>query len=226
MDQPNFYAIIPANVRYDKNLKPNAKLLYGEITALCNRDGFCWAANDYFAELYNVDAVTISRWISQLVSGGYVSTEILKNEGNKRKIYIADLLTKKSRPIDKKINRVLTKKSIAIDKKVNSNIRINNTINNTENKEDSSLAFFEKNYPSRFESLMMQYKNQINDFVRFSESFEATVMQEKLEYDGNVLEGRFRKYAMNWVANQNKFEKPVIELNSNANQPQRKFFKG
>lgn len=29
----SYYAIIPANVRYDKRLKPNTKLLYGEITA-------------------------------------------------------------------------------------------------------------------------------------------------------------------------------------------------
>ena len=31
-ETPNYYAIIPANVRY-ADLKPNAKLLYGEITA-------------------------------------------------------------------------------------------------------------------------------------------------------------------------------------------------
>ena len=32
--KPNYYAIIPANVRYDEKLSPNEKLFYGEITAL------------------------------------------------------------------------------------------------------------------------------------------------------------------------------------------------
>lgn len=88
-------------------------------------------------------------------------------------------------------------------------------ISNKEERKDDSLAFLEINYPLRFETLMMQFKKQINDFVKFEQLFEAKVMQEKLEYDGDVLEGRFRSFAINWISNQNKFETPVIELNAN-----------
>ncbi|HBI1964003.1 TPA: helix-turn-helix domain-containing protein, partial [Enterococcus faecalis] len=49
-----YYAIIPAIVRYDNHLNGNAKLLYGELTALANEKGYCWATNQYFANLYNV----------------------------------------------------------------------------------------------------------------------------------------------------------------------------
>ena len=53
-EKPNYYAIIPANVRYDNDLKPNEKLMFGEITALSNKNGYCTATNAYFAKLYNV----------------------------------------------------------------------------------------------------------------------------------------------------------------------------
>lgn len=72
MDEPNFYAIIPADVRYDKSLTSNAKLLYGEITALCNQKGFCWASNLYFAQLYEVNERSIQRWINSLKDSGYI----------------------------------------------------------------------------------------------------------------------------------------------------------
>ena len=82
MENPSFYAIIPANVRY-ADITPNAKLLYGEITALCNKTGICYASNQYFAELYKVSKVSISKWIKELVDNGFITSEIIYKEGSK-----------------------------------------------------------------------------------------------------------------------------------------------
>lgn len=78
-----YYAIIPATIRYDKNITPNAKLLYAEITALCNEKGYCWASNAYFAELYGVSKTSISNWISSLQKNGYISVDMIYKENSK-----------------------------------------------------------------------------------------------------------------------------------------------
>ena len=78
MTKPNYYAIIPSEVRYS-NLKPNAKLLYGEITALSGKLGYCYATNNYFAELYDVSKNTISSWISDLKKLGFINVIVERN---------------------------------------------------------------------------------------------------------------------------------------------------
>lgn len=82
-DRPNYYAIIPAKVRYDKNLTPNAKLLYAEITALSNKYGYCYATNQYFENLYGVSKQSISNWLSQLEKNHYIKRELIYKEGGK-----------------------------------------------------------------------------------------------------------------------------------------------
>jgi uncharacterized phage protein (TIGR02220 family) len=72
----SYYAIITADVRYDDSLSANAKLLYGELTCLCNEKGDCWATNGYFAKLYGVSKVTVSRWINQLKDKGYIKVDL------------------------------------------------------------------------------------------------------------------------------------------------------
>lgn len=79
----NYYAIIPANVRYDDSLIPSAKLLYGEITALCNEKGYCWASNEYFANQYGVGKSTIQNWLKSLEEKGYIYREVKYKEGSR-----------------------------------------------------------------------------------------------------------------------------------------------
>lgn len=134
--QKAYYAIIPANVRYDKDLVPNAKLLYGEITALCNEKGYCWASNQYFAELYNVSDRTIKNWISQLADKGYIQRSVKYREGTKeieqRKLFIGrenNFTTSGNYVPDPRENNFTTPSEKNF---LDNNTSINNTFNNTD----------------------------------------------------------------------------------------------
>ena len=86
----NYFAIIPAYIRYNKELKFGERLMYGEITALSNKEGYCYAKNKYFADLYDVSQSTISRWISHLAEINSIKVEIIRKENKEiieRRIY-------------------------------------------------------------------------------------------------------------------------------------------
>lgn len=212
MNTPTFYAIIPANVRYCKGLKANAKLLYGEITALCNKDGFCWAENSYFAQLYEVSEETISRWISDLKRFGFIFISV-ENQGRFiRKIS----LDEKIKPLDEIVKHPLTKSSTPLDEIV----KYNNTYNNTINKANA-LDFLSKNYPSEYESLLMKYQTKISDFEKAKESFNLQFDVENRNYDAKTINARAQLYFNNWLTNQGKYQ--TVNAVSNSNPANKRF---
>ena len=90
-EKPSYYAILTAEVRYAKNLTNLQKLLYAEITALSEKDGFCWASNEYFAKLYDKHNTYISQTLSNMNKKGYIDIFVDIKSGNKRKIYIGGI---------------------------------------------------------------------------------------------------------------------------------------
>lgn len=136
-EKKSYFAIIPANVRYDDDLSANAKLLYGEITALCNEKGYCWASNDYFSQLYGKSKRTVIRWINNLVNKNYIQSKISKEDGNLRLISIAEpLVTKMSLPSDKNVttpsDKNVTHNNTIMNNTVNSNSYIESSNSNRE----------------------------------------------------------------------------------------------
>jgi len=132
-ESPSYYAVIPSNVRYSKSVSNGAKLLFGEITCLCNTKGYCWATNTYFAELYTASNRTISRWISELAAAGFISMLVDDAKANSRKIWLVQPVidtTKMFTPIDKNVYTQRQKRRDPIDK----NVYHNNKENNKENK--------------------------------------------------------------------------------------------
>lgn len=81
--KPSYYAITPADVRYDKRLPMGARFLYGEITALSNKKGYCWASDRYFMGLYEISRATVQRWLKSLDDNGYIERHVKYKEGTK-----------------------------------------------------------------------------------------------------------------------------------------------
>lgn len=125
-DQPSYYSIITANVRYDNRLTDSEKLLFAEITSLSNKYGYCTASNGYFAKLYEVTKVTVSRRIANLKECGYLQVEIIRegNEIKQRKMYP---LTEMIRPINTNDNTPINN---SVNTPIITNVKENNTSDN------------------------------------------------------------------------------------------------
>ena len=181
-ETPNYYAIIPANVRY-ADLKPNAKLLYGEITALSNKHGFCFASNKYFSELYKVNKNTISSWISDLKNYGFVTVKIERNVNNQITKRCIGILKKMDNPIHEKLKY--------------NNTSINTTSNNISIKE-------------KFENLVMFFdypKEMKLDFINYWTEKSSDRSNAKMRYQKQAtFDVKLR--LDRWAKNSAKWDKP------------------
>ncbi|MBW5397690.1 helix-turn-helix domain-containing protein [Brachyspira pilosicoli] len=185
-DKKNYYAIIPANVRYDKRLSPLTRLIYGEITALSNEKGYCFATNAYFANLYSMSNVSISRCISELKEHNYIRVvyDIKEKNVDKRKIYINNTENKKLENEELKNNEEITN-----NKEININIqeyKENESINknNNTNKNDDAFSLAKIKLVNRI---------KLNDDTDLSNNIK--------EYNQNCLDGIKEKVKDNNIIN-------------------------
>ena len=163
-EKPSYYAIIPAEVRYSKKLTPNAKLLYAEITALCNMNGKCTASTEYFCRLYEVSRGAVQNWLKMLDDNGYIDRTVIYRQGSKEILH---------RYINLK-----DKGSINISTD-NTNINITNTNLTDSNKK----AFFKKPTVEEVHQYCNERKNKVcaDAFIDFYESKDWMVGSNKMK---------------------------------------------
>lgn len=101
MDKPTYYTIIPAEVRYNKKISANEKVLYSEIFTLAQKGGTCFASNGFFADLYGVNKRTIQKWISTLKENKLIKISYQIKNGNVEKRIITPLARNGTPPSSK-----------------------------------------------------------------------------------------------------------------------------
>ena len=204
MENPTYYAILPAVVRYDRELTDKAKLLYAEISVLTNKTGQCWAGNQYFASLYNVTSRTVTRLINELVDKGYLyrKYEYKGKEISKRILSVVPLevVTKMSVPLP-------TKMSIPPD----TNVADNTTSVNNTRKE---IYIRDNNDFSRFWDKLVGRKLGKNDalkaYVKIDTELTAEELAEKFNRLLQVREEKYVPYPQKWLKNEGWNEEITI----------------
>lgn len=189
-----FYAIIPAIVRYDNQLNGNAKLLYGELTALANERGYCWATNQYFARLYNVSKRTIISWMKQLEKRKYIKIQVFYKPDSKivdrRHIYILPFPTDTEFYTPSEENFITYGKNHHEGGEENfttpgeenfteNNTLLNNTENNTKNKKNSVEP--SSTMPELFEKVWQTYPKKTNKKKAREQFLKKFKTEEDLE---------------------------------------------
>lgn len=207
MDNPGYYAIIPATVRYDDRLTPNAKLLYGEITALSNKEGYCWAGNAYFANLYGVTKTSISTWIGNLKDCGYISLQMQYKEGTKH------ILNRYIRILGEGIQENLGTYASNLNDPIQEILMVNNTSNITPNITVNSIVDFDsfwKLYPRKAGKKTASDKwNKIKPTPEVMAMIEENVTQRLATGEWDVNNQSFILHASTYL-NQARWEDEVI----------------
>ena len=209
-DKPNYYAIIPAEVRYDKDLTPNAKLLYGELTALANAKGYAWCTNSYLSDLYEVSTIAISRWINTLKRKGYIYVSIDKGKGNSRHIMITPINNPVNTPINKKIKRNNTSiNNIKLKESIPPELDDVKNLFLKEKKEDESMKFYDY-YESKGWTIgasnrkMKSWEAAARNWIRRSQDFNKENTQNN---NGQFPNEYNKKYEWSIKEDQTKLNK-------------------
>lgn len=91
--KPGYYAVL-GRVRYDSNIPPMARLLCAEISALISPEGYCWASNGKFADLYAISESQVGRHLQALEKAGYITRRVIRDpeshEVTQRRIYLCE----------------------------------------------------------------------------------------------------------------------------------------
>lgn len=186
-EKPNYYAIIPADVRYCKKLKPIERLIYAEITCLTNNKGYCWAGNEYFSNLFEISNRSVSRHINQLKNFEFISVSMIRDSSSKVEKRTIKL-TKNT--IDKTVAPPRQNCPTPLDKTV----QYNNKNNNNKKEKDILFNKFWDAYGKKVGLLACKKK-----FMKLDIDICQKCVDVTPKYVASTPDIKFRRNPLTWL---------------------------
>ncbi len=128
------YIKLDEKVNSITSIPPRAKILHGEICALSQTDGFCFASNKYFAKRLNLSIQSVSRLIGVLKHYDLITVSRISDDNGYRKRII------------KPISSIALSKTSAGNAQKCEKHTLKNANHNTESRIDKNNISYECNY--------------------------------------------------------------------------------
>jgi hypothetical protein len=79
-DDHNFFLVSSSRVFLDKSLSFQSRFLFTILSSLTKKEGYCYASNQYLAELMDSSDRSIQRWLEELKEKKYIEVHLWKEK--------------------------------------------------------------------------------------------------------------------------------------------------
>ena len=205
----NYFSILPARVRYDRDLPQGAKLLYSEISSAVSLNMYSCLTNKEFLQFFHSSERTMQRWLDALLKAGFIYKVTLTDETNQQQRY---LFIKKSHAIDFAISNGLTENDVVyfevkeIDLKARPDdetvpYRAYYAVLTKEVREDKELDYTSKLLYAEITALCNEYGYSFasNKYFKLLFNCDERTIQRKLEELEN------KEYIFRYISNNKRY---------------------
>lgn len=174
----SWYAVITADVLYNKNLNSRQKILFSVIGNLSNEKGFCFANNKYLSEIMDCSTRTLQRDIDVLMDLGFINRVIKLNKKGQVDLRLLTPMTRVTPPHD---TGVATPHDTGV---AYNNKQYNNKINKLSNIPQNQKNDFKADLDINEIEVLNPFQISILDQIKEKEKSSA---KKEKEFDIEVL---------------------------------------
>jgi hypothetical protein len=214
--EQNWAAVIPSRYLIAKDINSTQKLLIGLISSLSNLKGYCFASNEYLADLVNVNKGTVSALITDLEKKNYIGRAIYRNDKQQveQRILIVNferhLSSENESPTIEGDNTLPNKNLIPIIEKLKDNMYINNKGNNKINNTYAPTKSFKVPELNAVIDYFTE-KDHMGEAEKFFNYYESNGWKV-----GKNPMKNWKAAANNWINNSSKYNQNGTAKKSNG----------
>jgi hypothetical protein len=214
--EQNWAAVIPSRYLIAKDINSTQKLLIGLISSLSNLKGYCFASNEYLADLVNVNKGTVSALITDLEKKNYIGRAIYRNDKKQVEQRILIINFDKHLPSENQIPPLENHNPLPLKNDIPplENHKYNNKINNKGNNKINNTYAPTKSFKVPELNSVIDYFTE-KDHMGEADNFFNYYESNGWKVGRNPMKN-WKAAANNWINNSSKYNQNGTAKKSNG----------